>query len=159
MITAVCWILAFQYCRIRYWREPHSAFFQSEHVYDLHYSQYREEQANGFIDKAMDTNVNLGKSSEDPEICAAFVTVKREGKQYIDAAVGSMLEGLTDEERSKLYAYVFFANADPTVHPTWNKPWLSNAVDAALSYNVSESTMDHLRQLEEKRNFYAKGVL
>jgi len=107
----------------------------------------------------MNTDTSLGKVSENPEICAAFVTVRRDGKQYIDVAVGSMLEGLTDEERSKLYSYVFFANTDPAVHPTWDKPWLRNAVDAALSYNVSESTMEHLRELEEKRDFYAKGVL
>ncbi|TVY43147.1 hypothetical protein LSUB1_G001318 [Lachnellula subtilissima] len=158
IISSICWLLVFQYCRNRYWREPHSAFFQSEHVYDLQYSEYREEQANEFIDRAHDPNVKLTKASSHPDICAAFVTVKRENKQYIDAGIGSMLEGLTDEERSKLHAYVFFANTDPTVHPTWNQPWLKNAVDAALSYNVNATVMEHLRELEEKRNFYEKGV-
>jgi hypothetical protein len=157
--SAICWLLVFQYCRNRYWREPHSAFFQSEHVYDLQYSEYREEQANEFIDRAIDPNVTLGKASAHPEICAAFVTVKRENKQYIDAGVGSMLEGLTDEERSKLYAYVLFANTNPTIHPTWDQPWLKSSVDAALSYNVNDTVMEHLCELEEKRDFYEKGVL
>ncbi|TVY83714.1 Transmembrane protein [Lachnellula suecica] len=156
--SAICWILAFQYCRLRYWREPHSAFFQSEHVYDLQYSKFREGQAHKFIETARDPNMVLGKALPDAEICAAFVTVKRESKQYIDDAIGSMLEGLANEERRNLYVYVLFANTDPTVHPSWNQSWLNNAIDAALSYNVGEDVMGHLRELEEKRDFYDKGV-
>lgn len=159
IVSLISWLLVFQYCHLRYWREPHSAFFHSEHVYELKYSQYRETQADAYIELAKAPSAPLAKASATPEICSAFITVKRENKQYIDVAVGSMLEGLTNEERSKLFAYVLFANVDPTVHPTFNQPWLNNAVDAAGGYNVSEEVMAHLRDLEERRDFRAKGVL
>jgi hypothetical protein len=159
VISLISWLLVFQYCHLRYWREPHSAFFHSKHVYEFKYSQYREVQANAFIERAKAPSTPLKKASANPEICGAFTTVKREKKQYIDVAVGSMLEGLTDEERSKLFAYVMFANVDPAVHPTFNQPWLNNAVDAAGGYNVSEEIMAHLRDLEERRDFREKGVL
>ena len=88
-----------------------------------------------------------------------WTTVQRNGKNYIDPAIGSMLEGLTDEERAKLLVHAFFVNTDPTVHDSWNATWLRKAVDAVWSYQVGNETMAHLRQLEQARDFREKGVL
>lgn len=97
IISLSLWLLAFLYCRQHFWHDPHSAFFSSEHIYDLKYSAFRQLQAESFIASTKFTN-RTATVSRHPEICAAFVTVKRETKQYIDAAVGSLLEGLTVEE-------------------------------------------------------------
>lgn len=158
IISLSIWLLAFVSCRHRYWRDPHSAFFSSEHVYDLKYSAYRASQAETFIASPKSRNSKTRVGSSHPEICAAFVTVKRETKQYVDVAVGSLLVGLTDQERAKLYLYVLFANTDPTVHPSW-KGWLDGAADEVGRYSVNETTREHLRGLEEERNWYEKGVL
>ncbi|TAQ87813.1 hypothetical protein B7494_g3839 [Chlorociboria aeruginascens] len=155
VISLACWLLAFTYGKFKFWRDPHSAFFNSDHVYDLHYSQYRERQANEYIENAAKA---VHKGGLNPEICAAFVTVRRETKQYVDAAIGSLLADLTEEERSKLHLYVLFANVDPTIHPTWKQPWLENVVDEAVGYNVSSDVLAHLKELEEKRDFQEKGV-
>ncbi|KAH8593772.1 hypothetical protein B0O99DRAFT_546343 [Bisporella sp. PMI_857] len=153
------WILSFAYCSHRYWRDPHSAFFSSTHVYDLQYSESRNTQADAFIEAANHPGtIKLKKASGKPEICAAFVTVQRQGKAYIAQAIASMLEGLTDGEREKLYSYVLFADTRPEVHDIWNATWLREAVDKAEGYDVSTETLTHLKELEEKRNFYEKGV-
>lgn len=155
VLSLTTYLLIFTYCRFRYWRDPHSAFFNSDHVYDLKYSKFRDSQALSFIH----SNITLHKAGPNPEVCAAFVTVKRDNKQYIDAAIGSLLEGLTDHERRNLHLHVLFANTNPNIHPSWQKPWLDNAVDSARGYNVSADVLAHLQELETQRNFQEKGVL
>ncbi|RDW82956.1 transmembrane protein [Coleophoma crateriformis] len=157
IVSVACWLVAFQYCRYAFWRNPHSAFFQSEHVYDLQYSNYRKQQALEYIADNGAEDTPQHNLASPPEVCAAFVTVKRE-IQYVEAAIGSLLEGLTGEERENLHAYVLFANSDPTIHPTYSQPWLRKMVDSAEGYNVSVEVLDHLRELEAARNFYEKGV-
>jgi hypothetical protein len=159
LISLLCWLLSFAYCKQRYWRDPHSAFFNSDHVYDLKYSALRTAQANAFVDAISQPGVVAKKASAQPEICAAFVTVPRNGKNYMVQAIGSMLEGLAEEERSKLFVYALFASTIPTSHPTWNATWLRNAADLVGTYEVTAETLTHLQELEEKRNFYEKGVL
>jgi hypothetical protein len=105
------------------------------------------------------TNKTAKMTSGQPEICAAFVTVKRESKQYVDVAIGSLLEGLTEDEREMLYIHVLFANTDPTIHPSWGKSWLRGVVDSVESYVVSDEVLQHLRTLEMERNWREKGVL
>ncbi|KAL3423007.1 hypothetical protein PVAG01_04753 [Phlyctema vagabunda] len=157
ILSTTCWLAAFVFCRYEYSRDPHSAFFKSEHVYDLKYSNFREQQATRFLSAATERNTSDHVLKEPPEICAAFVTVKRD-IQYIDAAIGSLLEGLTSEERNNLYLHVLFANPDPEVHPTYQQPWLHILADSAAGYNVTDQTLEHLRGLEKARNFYEKGV-
>jgi hypothetical protein len=97
--------------------------------------------------------------SDDPLLCAAFVTVKRERDDYFEQSIGSMLEGLDARERRALHLRVLFANTDPAVHPSWEQSWMNTAIDSVESYNVSESSFRHLKQLESDRNFQEKGVL
>jgi hypothetical protein len=156
--TAIAWLLAFFYCRGRYWRDPHSAFFKSETVYDQYYSKYRASQSQTFIEHAAG-DTNLGKAKGTPEICAAFVTVKRETTQYVDNAVASVLEGLTSGEREKLFLYVLFADTQTGRHPSWKQPWLENAVDVAVGYNVTRDVLKNLIEWEEKKDWWSKGVL
>lgn len=94
-----------------------------------------------------------------PEICAAFVTVKRETTQYVDNAIASVLEGLTAAEREKLFLYVLFADTEPQRHPSWAQPWMMNSVDSVVGYNVSEDVMKDLKEWEEKKEWYKKGLL
>lgn len=158
LISLFCWLLSFVYCKGRYWRDPHSAFFDSEHVYDLQYSAVRESQANAYINLASLPSTTLKTASSNPEICAAIVTVKRDGKNYFEPAIGSMLEGLADDEREKLFLYVLFANTDPSVHLSWNTTWLNKAVDVVESYRISNLTRDQMQVLEEEHEFAEKGV-
>lgn len=159
-VTLIVYFFAFQYCKYRLWRDPHSAFFNSDHVYDFAYSIYRKEQAENSI-RAANSTINEQSSflrGDDPVVCAAYATVKRPELQYLTGSVGSMLYGLTAEEREALYLYILFADTDPTRHPEWNAPWISNIVDRAGTYNMSQREFDRIQQMEKDRNFYVKGM-
>lgn len=77
---------------------------------------------------------------------------------HYQAAIGSLLTGLTPIERSDLYLTVLNANTNATEHPTWNKEWLERIVDDAYTYDVEPDTLAHLQNLEETANYAEKGV-
>lgn len=104
-------------------------------------------------------NILQGKSSDQPLICAAFVTVKRELDNYFEDSIGSMLEGLDSRERRALHLKVVFANTNPQRHPSWGQPWLNQVIDSIESYEVPRSTFRKLQQLEAEEDFQTKGVL
>lgn len=112
--------LAFSWCRIQFWRDPHSAFFDDTHVYDLKYSLTREHQARRFISEynAQALQPHATKASSEPLMCVAITTVRRYGIDYLSASVGSLLAHLHPQERATLSVNVFFADTDPQVHPS-----------------------------------------
>lgn len=160
LVSLILYGIAFEYCRLRYWRDPHSAFFDDTHVYDLKYSLYREHEALQHI-SAYNAKIQPPTStyaSSKPQMCLAFVTVKRDQVNYFDASIGSLLSGLDDKERRVFSLNVLFANTDPDVHPSWGQLWMDRLVDSVSSYNVSEKGFKRLRALEESHNWYEKGV-
>ncbi|KAJ5483215.1 hypothetical protein N7530_002461 [Penicillium desertorum] len=160
-VAGLVYLLTFQLCRIHFWRDPHSAFFDIRNVFEWKYSLVREHEANHFISfysapSGGDPRAVL--SGGTPLICATLATVKRSKDDYFAAAVGSMLSNLDHRERRALYLSVLFANTDPTQHPSWGQKWLERVVDSVLTYNVSAEEFRYLQKLEEERNFYEKGV-
>jgi hypothetical protein len=53
---------------------------------------------------------------------------------------------------------VLFADTETGRHPSWKQPWLENSVDLAVGYNVSEDIMKDLKEWEEKKEWYKKGL-
>ena len=160
LVTLIVYFFAFQYCKYRLWRDPHSAFFNSDHVYDFVYSDYRKSEAESFV-RAANSTINAESrflAGNDPVVCAAYATVKRPQLQYLTGSVGSMLQGLSRQEREALYLYLLFADTDPGKHPEWNALWISNIVDRAGTYNISQREFDRIQQMEKDRNFYVKGM-
>jgi hypothetical protein len=158
ILSLCCWLLAFAYSKNRFWRNPHSAYFNSDYAYKHQYSGFRASQADAFIAAATNNN-SVSKASASPEICAAIVTVQR-NPSYVNHAIASMLEGLSDEERSRLFVRILFADTVPSVHSSWNATWIQNAVDLVATYDgVSSEMLENLREMQEQRDFGAKGVL
>jgi hypothetical protein len=162
LASAILWLTAFAYCKFLFWRDPHSAFFKSDHVYDLGYSEYRKAEAQKFVQLANSTDRDGApdsmKAGRDPLICAAFVTVKRDRMQYLDQSLGSMLEGLYSDERSALHLSVLFADTTASKHPNWKEPWVERLVDSAYTYKISDEELERIKEAETNRNFYVKGV-
>lgn len=160
VFAIVLWLLIFAICKKFLWRDPHAAFFSEDGVYDLGYSLTRQSQAHEFIDRANSESSAPSRkdSTSSPVICAAITTFNRHGRQYLNETVGSMLASLTAEERTALDVRLLFAHADSALHPDWNKSWL-NSLNAWGGYNVTRQEMDHIKELEQKQNFYEKGVL
>lgn len=127
----------------------------------MDYSLHREHEAWHFISQhSSDLDPpHYVKSDPTPQVCVAFVTVRRDLDDYFGASVGSLLEGLDKQERSQLYLGLLFANTEPRLHPSWGQRWMERLADSAATYNVSDGQFEHLRRLEEGRDFYEKGVL
>lgn len=157
-VTVVCWFFAFIYCRYQFWRDPHSAFFDSEAAYDMHYTSVRQAEAKSLIDSAATPSNFSYTPSSNPTLCAGVISVKRKEIQYLNETVGSMLVGLTDEERRTLSVNVFFADIDPADHPDYNGEWLK-LVDFWGGYDVSEETLEQLREYKKDKKIRAKALL
>src|SRR5947208_6148074 len=162
LLSAAVYIAAFTYCSYAFWRDPHSAFFKSDHVYDLKYSASRQADGLELVKAANSSEgaTNILKAGENPALCAVFMTVKRGKKEYLTESLGSMLHGLTAEERENLYLSVLFLDTEPSVHPYWTQAWVRRLADSTAGYNnLTEDQFREIRDAEEVRNFYVKGVL
>lgn len=162
LLTAgVVYFLVFQFCRIRYWRDPHSAFFSIDNVFEWKYSLLREHEARhftGIYNAPSDEGLESARGGDSPWMCAALATVKRDKDDYFEASVGSLLGGLDPRERKALHLSIFFANTDPSLHPSWQQKWVDRVADSVSTYNVTEDEFRHLQDLEQTSNFYEKGV-
>ncbi len=175
LVCSLIWLLGFSYGRLFLWRDPHSAYFRSESVYNLDYSAVRQTEARDFIaqltrndsnstneDAANTKGRTRPKTGDTPALCAAFVTVRRDAKAarlYLADAMGSMLAGLDPRERAALNVSLLFANTDPAQHPDWNAPWVTALADTAAGYSgLSDLQRAGLRKAEEDRDMPLKGV-
>ncbi|RAH75608.1 uncharacterized protein BO66DRAFT_12946 [Aspergillus aculeatinus CBS 121060] len=161
LASALLWSIAYTYCRTRFWRDPHSAFFNDRHVYEWRYSLYREHEARRLITNhnTLAENFTSYTGGSNPLVCAAFLTVRREEENYLEASVGSLLEGLAPPERRALFLNIIFVDTDPSQHPSWGQNWMHQLADHVGSYqNISLDQFYHLQELEKARNFYEKGV-
>ena len=164
LAAALVYLLTFEYCSLRYWRDPHSAFFDIRNVFEWKYSLVREHEARHFISlynaPPLDDHLDemRGRGDDPPLICTALATVKRDQDDYFEASVGSILSNLDPRERRALHLSVLFANTDPTLHPSWGQRWVTRLTDSSSSYNVSSDELHHLQELEKEHNFYEKGI-
>jgi hypothetical protein len=81
----------------------------------------RGQEALDFLESSSSSTRTI---SSDPVICAAVVTVRRDNVQYLNTTIGTMLAGLSQEERSAVHARLLFADTDPQVHPDYGRQWL-----------------------------------
>lgn len=154
------YILAALYLRKYYsWRDPGSFFFDIDRAYEPRYSAHRTYQANNYITSGPP---KYEKAIEDPNphICVGIATVAREnGVGYFHTTVGSALQGLTPDERRRIYLALLIANTDPTKHEAYSTSWFYDVADAALTYEeLPQDKLDHLRQLEQGDAFISKAI-
>lgn len=180
LTSTTIWLLLFSFFRHVYWRDPHSAFFDSTHVYEKDYSDRRQSFGLSFLDDLVERNQtslfsnstsNLSGDSdgdgdtEVPDMCIAYVTIKRDmqdrnkGRQYIDAALGTMIDGLSEEERKRVWISLLFADTDPSVHPLWGEEWLGRVADDYGGYEVGGERREWLEELMKQKEWQIKGVL
>lgn len=157
--------LAINWTRTRCWRDRTSAFFSEYKAYEPAYSSLRGQQANAFIERANNHTLPLHfqtKASAHPTICVGITSVARRSANYLQGAVGSVLEGLTAAERGDLYLIVLIAHSNPAEHPAYAEPWLHTLADKVLLYDTDQVDVEHIRHLEtpEAKTFAReKGLL
>jgi hypothetical protein len=160
VFTAV-YLIALIYVRSVTSRDPGSWFFNPRTAYIPEYSSVRSVQAESFIVSA-DTAAPFHRSrhsEEPPNLCVGIPSIARKGARYLRTTVGSLLEGLTPQERDGIHLIVFIPHSDPEVHPAYHEPWLANLADEVLRYNVSKEQFDHIVEMEQAQGlFREKGL-
>lgn len=98
-------------------------------------------------------------NTDQRKLCVGIPSVAREGVTYLRTAVGSLLGGLTTEERNNIYLMVFLPHSDPTIHPAYKENWLYDLADQVLLYDLPEDKMKHIAALERDAGlFREKGL-
>ena len=159
------WYLAFQYCAVIAARDPTSYFFDETKGYQKSYSLQREREAYAFIESANRTGSSRPPASDHIYMCIGVATVARpSNEEYVRGTIGSLLEGLSEAERSEIYLTTFIAHTEPSDHPVYHEPWLGAVSDRVLTYNVSSTDRAQLRLFEEdhhprNKSMYDYGYL
>lgn len=147
-------------------RDPGSWFFNPRSAYRPQYSKVRTQEANAYIAKlsahAAEKSTHLPGafvSSADRQLCVGIASVAREGAQYLGTTVGSLLQGLADDDREDMHIKVLIAHTNPLKHPDYLESWLSAGVDDVLLYrNLSESQLQLVEEGERNRAQLEKWV-
>ncbi|KAI9687399.1 MAG: hypothetical protein M1820_010468 [Bogoriella megaspora] len=169
-VFSIVFGLLLAYGHTHFYRDPGSIFFNRDYAFERQYSNYRQRQAreflkrytsesNGTIPQFKDDHtghLSASKAKANATICVNFVTVRRKGTQLVDDAIGSALAGLSHEEREDVHFTVFFANTEPTLHPTFQQSWLRQIVDSVYWYPAGSSERAKLKMLEGEGDWTTK---
>ncbi|KAL8830603.1 MAG: hypothetical protein Q9170_005668 [Blastenia crenularia] len=157
--TCLLWTLSYQYCRFASSRDPTSYFFDPHYGYERRYSLHREQQAYDFITAANNTTPTTITNDPERLICLGIATVARPtAQQYVRGTIGSLLQGLSADERRSIYFMPFIAHTNPADHPIRQEPWLTTVSDRVLEYEVDDGDLMKLRQFEEGHHFRNKSM-
>ncbi|THV95701.1 hypothetical protein D6D27_03088 [Aureobasidium pullulans] len=164
LLTAVSfafvYLTAIFYTRSIAYRDPTSAFFDPHRGYLPSYSAVRQDQAEAFIiaSKTDLTRTRPKEQTHQKKFCVGIPSVARNGTTYLRSAVGSLLDGLSEQERNDIHLVVFIAQTDPSVHFAYKENWLHNLTDKVLLYDLPRKEMEHVIELEQTGNSREKGL-
>lgn len=159
LATAVIWTLLYQHCRFASSRDPTSYFFNHDRGYEHRYSLLREHEAYEFIQSANTSSPAPIETQADPFICLGIATIARSSsQQYVRGTIGSLLQGLSPEERQSIYLIPFIAHTNPADHPILHEPWLAAVSNQILEYKVGDDDLAKLHKFEEGHHFRNKSM-
>ncbi|OOO12877.1 Glycosyl transferase, family 54 [Aspergillus oryzae] len=160
---AVLYFSLFFICRANSARDPGSYFFQPHEGYRPTYSLTRIQESLRYLSRYNQTTTTPADPYNQPppttkehvDLCVGIVTVKRPLTQNIDTTIASLIDSLSQHQRSQISIHLLFALTTPTDHPDYNHPWVHNTVNRVLTYetqNISYTT-SYLRTLEGNKKF------
>jgi hypothetical protein len=134
---SIFYLLLIQYYRHANYRDPTSYFFDPTRAYARLYSAKRIKEADAFIESA-DVLSSHELSQQPLVMCVGVATVARRGDQYVRRTIGSLLDGLTVEERSNLYLTVLIGHTEPSKHPIFAERWTEMLPNRLLEYQKAD---------------------
>lgn len=150
--------VAYQYCNHAYSHDPTSLFFDPAKAFQRRYSLKREEEAHAFI-SAANTSTGGVEHQIDPLICIGLSTSGRTNdEQYVRSTIGSLLEGLSNSKRRNIHLTVFIAQTETLSHTIQHEPWLRNIANQIIKYELPESQLNWLRDLERNGKVWEKSM-
>jgi hypothetical protein len=130
-------------------RDPSSFFFDADHAYQRRYSSKRVQEAVSFISNASNAVPPTREPNEQPRLCVGIVSVCRRGDQYIGLTVGSLLHGLTEDERKEMLLYLRIAHTNASDHPVYSEKWVETLPDRLLTYTSDNPDFAQIQEWEE----------
>lgn len=152
------YLAAIRYCSVALQRDPTSAFFNPDRGYERSYSLNRQLEADSYIINGNRSGFSSVTPKTEVSMCVGIATVGRDGEQYVRSTIGSLLDGLTPEEREQTYLVLLIAHTTPQVHPIYGEEWLANVVDKVLLYDVDEKQMSDLVNWEKEKDYRKKAI-
>ena len=150
--SLVIWLLFYRYFATASARDPTSYFFDTQKGYQRKYSLEREKQGYNHIESLNATGASP-TSSIQPGMCIGIATIARpSSEQYVRGTIGSLLEGLSEEQRASIHLITFIAHTDPDAHPIYHEPWLKAVSNKILTYDTAGKDMPQLRMYEEEHH-------
>lgn len=130
--------------------DPSALFFNATRAYGARYSSVRIAEAERFIDDVDVSDLDMARQAAiDPTVCVGVATVQREDARYFKILIGSLLEGLSEEERNDFVLMPFIANIDPYSHQAFHEPWLHRLADEVITYR-NVSSIDRARLVSKQ---------
>ncbi|KAL8951776.1 MAG: hypothetical protein Q9222_002267 [Ikaeria aurantiellina] len=160
LVFTLLYLLLIQHCRQTFYRDPTSFFFDPHRGYERIYSGHRQRQAESFIQNANFSFKNASiPLNQNPTMCIGIATVERSGDQYVPRTMGSLLDGLTEEERRQIHTIVLIAHTDPHRHPSYAEPWLHNLASRILLYDTADmKQLEQLKEMEKDKDYRRKAI-
>nr|OQO21067.1 hypothetical protein B0A51_14906 [Rachicladosporium sp. CCFEE 5018] len=139
-------------------RDPGSWFFNPELGYAQRYSATRQRQAERYIAAAADVPP-FHRDRDAARLCVGVPSIARDGPRYLRTTIGSLLSGLTQDERDGIHLIVFIPHTDPAVHPAYHEAWLTNLANDVLLYNLTKAELAHVAELERDHGLHREKGL
>jgi len=163
ILLAVFYLAAAFYITRISLNDPTSIFFNPHQAYTPSYSAVRQREAEAFVFEAekhlKDPRVESVNVRNHKKLCVGIPSIARDRVSYLRTAVGSLLDGLTIEERGNIHLIVFIPHTDPTIHPAYHEQWLYNLTDKILLYDLPDDNKKHIAELEDDAGlFREKGL-
>jgi hypothetical protein len=152
LLFLLCYFSLFQYCRISYYRDPTSYFFDATRAYAPGYSDRRKNEAAAFVQDELHLPRRRLSSDATPKLCVGIASIAREGVQYLHYSTGSVLHGLSEEERQEIVFIALLAHTNSSKHPDADSVWLPNAADQVLDYSAPFEKEEYVQSLEGNKN-------
>lgn len=143
LLMAATWLLLSHYCSRHSYTDPSSVWYNKKRAYEPLYSTQREEDAKRYISEFQQyptttATKDVVHQSEDEsradEICIGIPSKRRVKEQFLPTTLGSLLDSISSEDRSRLYIVVLLAEDKPANHPSFGQPWLEQLADEILLY-------------------------
>lgn len=139
-------------------RDPTSLFFDKRRAYSREYSITRVREAHEYI-KHIESGAATPKSGvNSPILCVGVATVARRGEQYVNTTIGSIVEGLSTEERGQIFLNVLVAHTDSHQHPDFSRRWLHEIPDRLLEYDPHNPLYEQVKSWEKEGLYRNKTI-
>jgi hypothetical protein len=121
---SIFYLFLIQYYRYTLYRDPTSYLFDPARAYDQVYSAVRIKEADAFMQSAELLPFGPEPSKQQPMMCVGVATVTRRDNQYVRRTIGSLLDGLSDEERGSIYLNILIGHTEPSKRPISGEKWV-----------------------------------